>query len=470
VLLGELIRGGIEPTPQLIEGLLYEGRIHSIASGTGTGKTLIALWATLQVMRQGLPVLYLDAENGPKVIAERLEEMGADLDELDRLIHYHAADLTLEPDSVAALLATVDDVEPALVVFDSLADFLGMASLEENANSDVTAWFMKVAQPLKDAGVTSLILDHVPKTGKGGPRGASSKVAKMDVQWELEVTQRFNRDRTGEIELKHTKDRECWLPKIVRFSVGGGVFARSYGTIEEPDEDTKMSDNASLIYDVIVKAGKEGARWTDCRTAVGGSRGATQRGLDELTRHNLVLKRDSRYYVVGPVEEVPNEVPPEGEDSGEVGPLSEEDNAPDGPRPSGPSSDEEIALPIRDRSGTGVGPTRSQSGPTVPGGTRFSEEVPQGPSPLKGRGPWGPPSRDHLTGPPERDRQEAHDGEADRSFIGPSNNGKSRAGADRTQGVRLTAEEAARVQQRIREGMSPKLAREEVLRKRKGDP
>ncbi|MDP9438136.1 MAG: AAA family ATPase [Actinomycetota bacterium] len=237
VRLGDLLRGGIEPTPQLLDGLLYQGRIHSISSGPGTGKTMLAEWMAIQVMRQGHRVLYMDAENGPKLIAERLGELGANLDDLDETFFYYPADLSLDAESLARLEATVEEVKPALVVFDSFADFLALAGLEENSNSDCTLWMTRVAQPLKDAGVALLLLDHVPKSGSGGPRGAGSKVAKVDVAWSLEVTLGFDRERTGQITLKHTKDREAWLPRMVQFSIGGGVFARSEGTVEQREGD-----------------------------------------------------------------------------------------------------------------------------------------------------------------------------------------------------------------------------------------
>jgi len=343
VLLGELLKGGIEPTPQLIEDLLYEARIHSIASAAGTGKTILAECMCLQVMRKGLPVMYLDAENGPKVIAERLEEMGADPDMLDQLFHYYPAELTLEPDSLAALQTTVLTIQPALVVFDSLADFLGMADMDENSNMDCTRWFTGVVQPIKDADVASLILDHVPKTGKGGPRGASSKIAKMDVQWQLEVTQVFSRDRTGEIKLECTKDRESWLPKSVRFLIGGGMFPSSVETVKDPvDPHASMSGNAKKLYNVLRKAGKEGARWTDLVQALGGSKGNVQRGLKDLGGHNLVDKRDDRYFVSGPIPEEP--------------------------------------ISISDSGST----TRYHNGTAVPHGTSESKGVPSGTTPLRG--------------------------------------------------------------------------------------
>jgi hypothetical protein len=341
VRLGDLIRGGIEPTPQLLPDLLYEGRIHSIASGPGTGKTFLAEWMCVQVMRRESRVLYLDAENGPKLVAERLEDLGADLDTLDDRFFYYPADVDMSAESLAQLAATVEEIEPALVVFDSFADFLALAGLEENSNSECTIWMTKVAQPLKDAGVAVLILDHVPKSGKG-PRGAGSKVAKVDVQWDLDVTIEFDRDRTGEIQLEHSKDRECWLPKTVRFSVGGGVFARSHGTIEEPDPETRMTENASRVYDHMRKAGEEGVRWSELLEAVKGSKGNLTRGLTELGKRDLFEKRNNRYRVKG------------------VGPQNPIDK---------PNSQ---------------GTTKYQEGTTVPSGTSETGKVPQVPPPFRG--------------------------------------------------------------------------------------
>lgn len=303
-MLGDLLKGGVEPTAQLLEGILYEARIHSIASHPATGKTLLALWIAVQIMKQGRLVLYIDAENGPKLIAERLQELGVDLDTLDELFHYYPAEVALDRESLSRLATTVKQAEPALVVFDSFADLLSIAGLEENSNDDCTRWMRVVAQPVKDAGVAVLVLDHVPKSGKG-PRGGGSKRAKVDVQWNLEVTQHFDRERTGEIELKHDKDRECWLPKIVRFSVGGGVFARSDGTIEERDPVTRMTDNASKVFDYLRRRGEEGARWSDLLDVLEGSKGALTRALKELKMVPLIEQRHQRYHLLEVVPENP---------------------------------------------------------------------------------------------------------------------------------------------------------------------
>ncbi len=374
ILLGDLLRGGIEPTPQLIPGLIYEARIHSIASAPGEGKTRLALWTAIEVMKRGRPVLYIDAENGPKLIAERLQELGADLDDLDDSFHYYPAEVALDRESLSRLMATVEQAGPALVVFDSFADLLSIAGLEENSNDDCTRWMRTVAQPIKDAGSAVLVLDHVPKGGKG-PRGGGSKRAKVDVQWNLEVTQHFDRERTGEIELKHDKDREAWLPRIVRFSVGGGVFARSAGTIEDRDPVTRMTDNAGKVFDYLRKKGEEGETWTGLLNVLGGSKGALTRTLAELAGAELVEKRQGRYHLVGAGP------PPRGGTTGEPvagGAVVPPDAVPDRRAP------ESGLVPEKPTSKPDSPGTRwYQQGTTVPGGTDESGEGTRGTNPLR---------------------------------------------------------------------------------------
>jgi hypothetical protein len=164
----EAMTRGVKPPEQLIEGILYAAMIHSLYGLPGAGKTLLALWMALQVIRQGKPVLYLDQENGFRTQAERLKALGTTPEEISRYFHHFSSPVvTLEEGHLEDLRATFDVVQPALVVFDSWADFLALAGLDENSSTDVTGWVLKACQPLKDAGAAILILDHVTKDGGG---------------------------------------------------------------------------------------------------------------------------------------------------------------------------------------------------------------------------------------------------------------------------------------------------------------
>ncbi len=187
---------------------------------------------------------------------------------------------------------TVSEVRPVLVVFDSLADFLAASGVDENSNTDVSLWFSRVVRPLKDAGISVLILDHTPKDSEG-PRGAGAKKAKVDVLWIQKVTQKFNREKTGEITLKLSKDREGWLPKTAKFSMGGGVFTPS-GIIEEPGTDD-LTDSQRKILDFLEGRGSEGATWGELEAEIG-SKGTLSRAINELARRNLISKREKHYY------------------------------------------------------------------------------------------------------------------------------------------------------------------------------
>jgi hypothetical protein len=45
------------------------------------------------------------------------------------------------------MLYTAEQIRPALVVFDSWADFLAMGNLNENDSVDITNWVLKVCYP-----------------------------------------------------------------------------------------------------------------------------------------------------------------------------------------------------------------------------------------------------------------------------------------------------------------------------------
>ncbi len=98
--LARIARGDIARTPQLMPSVLYKGLIHLIAAEPGAGKTLLALMFATEAMRLGGSVLYLDTENGPRLIAERLRDLGANLDTLDERFHYFFTDLSLRPENL----------------------------------------------------------------------------------------------------------------------------------------------------------------------------------------------------------------------------------------------------------------------------------------------------------------------------------------------------------------------------------
>jgi RecA-family ATPase len=187
----------------LIDQLLYKQAITSLYAPGGSGKTIMALWIAMLVMEQGLNVVYVDEENGQLRIAERLQQLGADPDTVaEHFLYADGPGLTLDAGNLAMWEATIEQAEPALVIFDPFADLLALSNLEENSAGDVTKWMKAFAQPVKERGGAILILDHVMKDDGGKyARGSSAKHAKVAAAWKLKVETEFDRNTVGEVSI-----------------------------------------------------------------------------------------------------------------------------------------------------------------------------------------------------------------------------------------------------------------------------
>jgi hypothetical protein len=112
--LTQALRDGVEPPEALVPGILLKGKVHSIYSAGGTGKTFKMLYLVKRVVEQGLSVLIFDMENGIRIIAERLEVLGV-TPEQSELIHYYPFPrMPLEEGVIKAFEGLLDEINPAL--------------------------------------------------------------------------------------------------------------------------------------------------------------------------------------------------------------------------------------------------------------------------------------------------------------------------------------------------------------------
>lgn len=222
VLLDSIIDAGVPPPPFLLEGKLARGFIHLLYGESGHGKTTIALAWAMEVMAMGLPVVFIDEESGRLKIAGLLHDMGAR--DIDGLFHYFEMP-GITKDVAHVLFEYCDRIEPGMILCDSLSDLLSMSGLDDNSAMDVTAWFMKMAEPLvlRPYHPAVTIIDHIAKNASTTSHSAGSRAKrqKTAVSWLVECKEEFNRSKLGRVELTLQKNNPGTMPARHMYVVGG---------------------------------------------------------------------------------------------------------------------------------------------------------------------------------------------------------------------------------------------------------
>lgn len=85
--LAAAIEEGVPPPEVLVPEVLLAGKVHSIFSAGGTGKTYMMLHLVRDVVEAGKPVLIFDLENGLRIVAERLAQLGVTPQQARELVH-----------------------------------------------------------------------------------------------------------------------------------------------------------------------------------------------------------------------------------------------------------------------------------------------------------------------------------------------------------------------------------------------
>jgi len=218
--------------------LIYPSKLSWLAAPPESQKSFIALYACVQQMMEGKPVVFVDFEDNPETAIDRLIKIavGEQLDNLNetvrtwcygpayadgsrdkskKLFYYMQASRAFDIRMRSKILQIIRK-GAGLVVIDGCAVALSLSGLDENVNGDVNKWISAVSYPLTSAGAAVLVIDHVAKTQSVGggayanrsARGAGSKLASVSGTSLLaEVRQSPSAFSGGEIELILGKDR-----------------------------------------------------------------------------------------------------------------------------------------------------------------------------------------------------------------------------------------------------------------------
>lgn len=290
-----------EPPKMLVDGFLVEGSINNLAGDKKSGKGWVSLFASRRVLEKKKTVLYIDRENGPRRIDERIKVLGGNPVLWGSYFRYcFNPSMSAAKDDASRFEATLDQLKPSLVIFDSWAGFLVAADGDENNSGDITAWSNSYIQPLRAREITTLILDHVPHDQKR-PRGSNRKGEEADALFYIKKHREFDRNTTGLIAIESLADRDGLLPKKTHYRLGGenGRF------VFEKLDQTKygLKGKKLEIIEVLESFGDKGAtnsEWAKACVAKGVSKSTFQNYLKDLKNYDFrgvkLLKNDGKKY------------------------------------------------------------------------------------------------------------------------------------------------------------------------------
>ena len=288
---------------------MTRGSLTLLGSKPGIGKSWLAQSAALAVASGGtwlghtaLPgrVLYLDAENGDRLVLRRLIQMGADQTALaDRLLYVTESMVFPDARDTYRLRRTLEQFRPDLVIVDTLAS---IAPTAEAGTEEASTFLAAIWHAVRDQGASMLLLCHLRKVmqgaGKDDPlssfRGAGHLVGAAHRAWVLDPV------TNQSFVLRDVKPREfpaCDPVKVRLADSGEGEGLRTVVEVEgvmtvlEDGYDTYLANVLALIDNHPTGSAKTG----DLLSLTAGS--ATRRTLERHLERALstgVLKKAGR--------------------------------------------------------------------------------------------------------------------------------------------------------------------------------
>lgn len=267
--LGTLLANDIiRPTPTILhrtdgQHLLYAGKVNAFNAESESGKSWAALFACAETIWLGQHAVYLDFEDSPEGIIERLLALGVDIDDIEDRFHYIRPDDPIDLAAIAALTSLLEQHEPALVVIDGVTEVMVQNGWSIIDNDDVARFYAALPKRIARHGPAVLLIDHVPKRkaerGKGGIGGQHKRAGIDGAAYILETIRPFGRGRNGAARITVDKDR----PGCVRAIAAGG------DQIGELHLTSK--DDGSAELQIVPPNQHNGTEWdgpTQCMDAV----------------------------------------------------------------------------------------------------------------------------------------------------------------------------------------------------------
>jgi hypothetical protein len=215
--LAAIIQTGWEPVkPELLQRadgacLFYPQRINALYGESGSGKTWVAMTTAAQQIAKGNRVLFLDFEDHPGSVTDRMRQLGCADTQLIEQFTYISPVMPFTERAGHYLETLIITLNISLCIIDSTGEAVSMDGINPNADEEIAAWFRKVPRRITRAGATVLLLDHVPKSNESNKRfaiGSQRKLAAIDgASYRVDAITPPAKGMEGKLKLTVAKDR-----------------------------------------------------------------------------------------------------------------------------------------------------------------------------------------------------------------------------------------------------------------------
>lgn len=202
--------------------LLYAGKTHVFIGESESCKTWGACLAAAEVLQAGGRVLWIDYEDEPGTLTNRLHKaLGLDIDLIANGVDYMNPDSPLrvgEKYTAAGVYfhGLIKANAYTLAVVDGVTEAMTTEGLDPLGTNDAAIWARRLTKPIAATGAAVVVLDHVPKGNGDGPTryalGSQHKISGLTgAGYIFEVRKTLHRATTdpvhGEVIIKVSKDR-----------------------------------------------------------------------------------------------------------------------------------------------------------------------------------------------------------------------------------------------------------------------
>lgn len=203
--------------------LVYPGKVHAFNAESETGKSMLALYCCAERLLMGEHVGYIDFEDSPSGVVERMLGFGVSPAVLLERFHYIRPDDPIDGKAKLKVREMLRVFPLTVVVIDGVAEALALTGWKENEANDIAAFYNSIPRAIAREGVAVILIDHLVKDKEkqgNDARGSGHKRAGINgASYKLEAVTPFVRGGQGIAKVVLTKDR----PARVRPHIPAGA-------------------------------------------------------------------------------------------------------------------------------------------------------------------------------------------------------------------------------------------------------